>query len=154
MNYAEFKVTFQEIPDEICLTFLITGCQVGCKGCHSKYAWNADQGEELTAQGLSDLLNKYSSAITCVLFLGGEWHSEKLITALKQVRRRGFKTALYTGLDDIQPDIKKNLNYLKVGRWISELGGLRSSHTNQKLYDLDKNIIVKFNIKENNDVTT
>lgn len=154
MNYAELKLTFQEIPDEICLTFLITGCKVGCKGCHSQYAWNEALGEKLTDQVLERHLDKYSTAITCVLFLGGEWEPKRLTEILIYTRSRGFKTGLYTGLDDVSLEIKKNLNYLKVGRWIPELGGLKSSKTNQKMYNLDKNTIIKFNLKENSDVTT
>lgn len=50
-----------------------------------------------------------------------------------------IKTALYTGLefDDVSVDIRNNLDYLKFGPWIKELGGLQSKTTNQKLLNLN-----------------
>ncbi|MFC7001337.1 hypothetical protein ACFQMB_07185 [Pseudobowmanella zhangzhouensis] len=39
---------------------------------------------------------------------------------------RGLTTCLYTGLDDVDAELKAELTYLKTGRWQAELGGLTS----------------------------
>ncbi len=35
MNYLTRQIVFREIPDEISLSYLITGCSLHCEGCHS-----------------------------------------------------------------------------------------------------------------------
>lgn len=136
MRYLGHQITFQEIPDEISLSFLITGCPLKCKGCHSTDSWNPAAGQMLTAETLAGFIRKYRPAITCVLFLGGEWESENLITLLKLCKEQNLKTALYTGLDSVHSGISDELTFLKTGSWIKSLGGLASPQTNQKLVNL------------------
>jgi anaerobic ribonucleoside-triphosphate reductase activating protein len=142
MKLAQFELTFQEIPDEVCLTLLISGCKLACKGCHSKYAWSEEYGIELNSHMMSVLLERYKAAITCVVFLGGEWHKSELIQLLQICQNKGVSTALYTGLDNVDQEIQNNLNFLKTGKWSAELGGLDSPTTNQKLIKLDTNEIL------------
>lgn len=123
---------------------MIAGCPLRCAGCHSADSWNASRGTPLDPAGLSDLLAKYQHVISCVLFLGGEWHEEELIELLACCRQRGLKTALYTGQDDVADSIKKHLTFLKTGSWNKDLGGLNSPHTNQKLTELATGTIIKF----------
>jgi anaerobic ribonucleoside-triphosphate reductase activating protein len=144
MRYVSQQITFQEIPDEISLSFLISGCPLRCKGCHSADSWNKAAGQSLTQNKLADFILKYQKVITCVLFLGGEWHSEELIDLLKYCKRQNLKTALYTGLEDVAQNIKAELTFLKTGSWKPELGGLQSAHTNQKLTELATGRIIKF----------
>lgn len=136
MRYLSHQITFQEIPDEISLSFLISGCPLQCKGCHSTDSWNPNAGHLLTAEVLAGLILKYRRAITCVLFLGGEWESENLISFLKLCKEQNLKTALYTGLENVDSAISNELDFLKTGPWIKKLGGLGSKHTNQKLINL------------------
>lgn len=127
----------QEIPNEVSLVFSIVGCKLACKGCHSSYLWDESSGEELTDEVFTDLLNKYSSLISCVLFMGGEW-DEDLVSKLKMVKSLNLKTALYTGLPrkKVNTKIIEQLTFLKTGRWVEKLGGLSSETTNQKLINL------------------
>jgi anaerobic ribonucleoside-triphosphate reductase activating protein len=74
--------------------------------------------------------------ISCVLFMGGEWHEEELIHKLKLAQELGYKTALYTGEDDVSVSLKRYLTYLKTGRFIPQLGGLTSPTTNQRLINV------------------
>lgn len=136
MKYITHKITFSEVPNEISLTLLISGCPLRCKGCHSDAAWQV-QGIELTNENFIKLLHKNEFMITTVCFLGGEWEPETLINLLITSREMGFKTCLYTGLTKVDNSIKNHLDYLKVGRWIAELGGLTSPRTNQRFYDLN-----------------
>lgn len=145
LRYKDINIVLQEIPDEISLSISITGCQLACKGCHSSYLWKRGSGNILTDDILIDFMNKYSDKISCVLFMGGEWLPSELLHKLKLVNTFGLKTALYTGLDyqeikDISNELLSELDYIKVGRWVEELGGLDSIKTNQQFIKLYKNI--------------
>jgi anaerobic ribonucleoside-triphosphate reductase activating protein len=137
MRYQSFQLTFQEVPTEISLCFLISGCPMRCKGCHSVDAWKQDQGHKLTPSVFENLIQKYIGVATCVCFLGGEWHESKLIEFFTIAKKYGFKTCLYTGLDDVTSNIKAVLDYIKTGHFVAELGGLNSPTTNQKFIHLE-----------------
>ncbi len=140
LRYKDTNIVLQEIPGEITLVFTITGCSLNCKGCHSPYLWKKGTGNELSDDFIIELINKYKGIISCVLFMGGEWESD-LVNKIKLCNDYGLKTALYTGLnlDEVESSNKElltALSYIKVGRWIEELGGLSSITTNQRLINL------------------
>lgn len=85
--------------------------------------------------------------------MGGEWEPDGLIERLKVVQSFGFKTALYTGLDEIPVSIQAHLNYLKLGPYVAELGGLSSARSNQRLINLKTNELMNhyFHKEEKND---
>jgi anaerobic ribonucleoside-triphosphate reductase activating protein len=136
MRYHRHSVTFNEVPGEISLCISITGCGGPCKGCHSPFLHNANNGLYLSFDYYIELLDKYDNQITCVCFLGGEWYLEELNEMLKAAKRRNLKTALYSSrtLDEIPRKLKYNLTYLKVGKYTIGLGGLESVITNQKFF--------------------
>lgn len=136
MNYLKHDIVFQEIPGEISLAFYITGCSLRCHGCHSPELWNAQNGQPLTTKRIAELLRRYGSHLSCVLFMGGEWEPEALIEHLELVRRHHLKTALYTGREreELPDALIAHLDILKTGPWKAELGGLNSPTTNQKLH--------------------
>lgn len=136
MRYTSAQITFQEVPDEITLSFLVNGCPLRCSGCHSADAWNSKNGQILDLNVLESYLEKYKGFITCVCFLGGEWHPKVLIELCTYCQSRGLKTCLYTGYDDVDQALKDKLTFLKVGRYIASLGGLSSATTNQKFIHL------------------
>lgn len=138
MRCCNVDVVFQEVPGEISLAFSCTGCPIHCPKCHSKFLWDADLGEEFTDGYFLEWAERYSSAVTCALFYGGEWDKEWLKGKLKLAKDIGLKTALYTGLDEVDEDIKSLLDYLKTGPYREERGGLRSKTTNQRMLDLAK----------------
>lgn len=142
MKFVDFDVVFQEVPNEISLCFSISGCKIQCKDCHSPKLWNVDNGEELTLTKFSEFLIRYEHYATCVLFMGGEWFEEELCLMLQLAKRKGFKTCLYTGLDDVSEVLKSELTWLKVGKWVSALGGLNSPQTNQKFIEVKTNKIL------------
>lgn len=137
IKYAYTKVIFSEIPDEITLGISLTGCTIHCPGCHSKELWE-DTGTPLTIEELDRLLNK-NRGITCLLLLGGEHDIDALIE-LFQHAFEVIKTAWYCGLDKVprsKQGILQYLDYLKVGHYDKELGGLNNPNTNQRLYLLE-----------------
>jgi anaerobic ribonucleoside-triphosphate reductase activating protein len=91
---------------------------------------------------LEDDLKTKAKLCTCILFMGGDdkEHLNNLKACLEKCRDAGFKTALYTGrtLDKIDHCLLHLLDYIKVGPYSKECGGLKSRTTNQRLYKLNE----------------
>ena len=141
LKFTIEQIVWQEVPGEVSLAFLFSGCPLRCKGCHSADTWKEGIGTELTEDYLKGHLKRYRGLITCVLFMGGEWQPEALQKMLAIVTQAGLKACLYTGLEReeleaVSDGILPYLTYLKTGRWQMELGGLDSLTTNQKFIDL------------------
>lgn len=135
MFYSYPQEVLQEVPGEISLALSISGCPLRCKGCHSTETYNEEFGTELTIEEMNRLLMKHKH-ISCVLFYGGEWEINYLIKLIGIIKEKGLKVALYSGfeLDFFSKSFLNKLNYIKVGSYNSELGGLSSPTTNQKFY--------------------
>lgn len=135
-----FDIVCQEIPDQITLALNISGCPHQCVGCHSPWLWR-DEGVPLDDHFLSLLIEKYSSGITCVCFMGGDQDPRKVDELAAYIRQNhpGLKIGWYSGFENIPSDIRiENFDYIKVGPYIAEKGGLRSATTNQKFYIVGK----------------
>lgn len=136
LKFVDFRICFQEVPDEISLCINLSGCPHRCKGCHSAYL-QEDVGEELTKEKLKELVDKHPG-ITCVCFMGGDNDIPWLTTLAQYARNRyQLKTAWYTGLQ-FTPQIDRPacqfFDYIKTGPYVEDLGPLNSSHTNQRFY--------------------
>ena len=136
MKYVDYDIVFQEIPDETTLAINISNCPFRCKDCHSPHL-REDIGEELTEKVIIDLLNKYKD-VTCILFMGGDSNIEELNelagTTLLRKELWDIKTAWYTGATEIPDNLELCLfDYIKLGPYIPEKGGLDNPDTNQKL---------------------
>lgn len=137
LKYTHYDIVFQEVPNEVSLVFNISGCPHKCEGCHSKYLWN-DVGNYIS-NDIDDIINKYKDMITCVCFMGGDQNTQELFALLFGVKHfHNLKTCVYSGCDDINKfnDAMSEIDYLKIGRYIEELGGLDSVNTNQKFYKI------------------
>lgn len=137
LKYLYKSVVFQEVPGETSLALAISGCQIRCKGCHSRELWE-DKGIPLTVKELEHLL-KELEGVTCLLLMGGEADIEALIELFMYAHKR-IKTAWYCGLDMIPKEkrgILQYLNYVKTGHYDMELGGLDSPTTNQKFFQIE-----------------
>ena len=134
LRYLYTDIVFQEVPDEVSLAVAISGCQIRCKGCHSRDLWE-DKGTPLTPQCLG-LLLKSHQGVTCLCLFGGE-HDMDTLTELFMYAHKKVKTAWYAGLDILPKKhlgILGYLDYLKLGHYDDSLGGLDSPTTNQHLY--------------------
>ncbi len=143
LYFSDYQITTQDVPDEIALAISISGCPLHCKGCHSSFTWDPKFGEELTDEIFKSLLAK-NKHISCVLFYGGEWVLPRLLELISMAKNKNLKVCLYTGLmlEEIKQTKKQlleALDYIKVGRWIAELGGLNKKTTNQRLYRIANN---------------
>jgi anaerobic ribonucleoside-triphosphate reductase activating protein len=138
LKYLYKSVVFQEVPGETSLALAISGCQVRCKGCHSRELWE-DKGIPLTVEEVEHLL-KELEGVTCLLLMGGEHDINSLIELFIYAHKR-VKTAWYCGLDMIPKDkigILDYLDFVKIGRFDLDLGPLNSSTTNQKFYEIKR----------------
>lgn len=134
LRFTAEQIVWQEVPGEVSLAFLCSGCPLRCKGCYSADSWKEGLGAELTADYLKSRLKRYRGLITCVLFMGGEWLPDALRRMLEVVREAGLKSCLYTGLEreELSAGLLPYLTFLKTGHWRPELGGLDSPTTNQR----------------------
>ena len=83
---------------------------------------------------IDNLLLKYGKQITCLCFMGGDRTPEEVMALSKYVHNRSkLKTAWYSGCKEIPKNFEL-FDYVKVGPYMAEKGGLRSKNTNQKLY--------------------
>lgn len=130
------QIVLQEVPGEVSLLFTITGCPVGCKGCHSPEIWDPRQGTPLDIDVLEQQLSRYTGLISCVLFFGGEWQVDCLLPLLKAAQAKGLKTCLYSGEENVSDVLMPWLDYLKLGPYRPEQGGLAQATTNQRFFDL------------------
>lgn len=145
LRYINADVTFQEVPDETTLCINISNCPCHCEGCHSAYLAE-DIGTPLHEMGLQSLLI-LNKGITCVAFMGGDSEPEqvnKLACWVKQMGssvKRGeseIKVAWYSGRQELSNKINlKNFDFIKLGPYCQNKGGLNKSTTNQVFYRVE-----------------
>ena len=141
LKYVDKMVCFQEVPDETTLSFSISNCPHKCPGCHSSYLAE-DIGIPLKDE-LEKEINFHDGLITCILFMGGDDPAqvEDLKECADYCRNRGYKTALYSGAENIPEHLWDYFDYVKIGPYKQELGGLDHKTTNQRMY---KNVFGKW----------
>lgn len=91
----------------------------------------------MTEEMLLMLIGKYSAAITCFCFMGGDAEPFEVMRLAKWIRSRWphIKTAWYSGKAELPEGFDTTvMDYLKLGPYIEALGGLKSPDTNQVLY--------------------
>lgn len=135
LKYLNAPVTFAEVPDEITLCINITGCPNKCPGCHSQFLWE-DNGEDLTQSTLEQLIRD-NSGVSCICLMGGDQDPEAINFFGEIIKHSGKKSAWYSGKSEIANEINlNNFDYIKIGPYIEEKGGLSNPNTNQKLYKI------------------
>ena len=135
LKYSNYDVVFQEIPGEVALAINITQCPHHCDGCHSAVL-AGDFGNYLK-DDLEKILEQYGDLVTCVLLMGGDQHMQDLLSILRKIKREaGLKTGVYSGSDDFDlfAPVFPYLDFLKIGPYKKEFGGLTSPTTNQKFF--------------------
>ena len=135
LKYANYDVVFQEVPDEVTLAINISNCPNQCPGCHSKYLWE-NIGKNLDINELNRLVSQYETGITCVCFMGGDAEPKEVADLAKQLKTNhsNLKMAWYSGKNELPQNVSTDhFDYIKVGRYVAELGGLDSLTTNQRM---------------------
>lgn len=143
LKFDRYSITFKELPNEVSLTYSITGCPNKCEGCHSPHL-RLDSGTPLTIDLLKSHVEKYDGFITAICFLGGEW-TDNMVDVLKWLKSSylHLKTGLYTSKYVVDDDILINLDYIKVGEYIKNRGGLTNSDTNQSMFTLRNGDVIE-----------
>lgn len=145
LKYVDTLVSFQEVPNEISLCINFSNCPIRCPGCHSKHLWE-DSGITLDVDWLDVLVTQQKGGITCICFMGGDSNPKQINTFAEHVRMsaawnkyyENLKIAWYSGKDSISKDINlRNFDYIKLGPYIEELGGLDKEGSNQIMYKVD-----------------
>lgn len=141
LKYYNYDIVFQEIPDELTLAVNISNCPNRCEGCHSPHL-QSDIGEHLNQEFIDFLLNKYGSAISCFCFMGGDNMPHEIARLARHIRQKyaHIKTAWYSGREKLPQNVDiLSFQYLKLGGYIEDLGGLNNKNTNQRFYQIQEN---------------
>ena len=137
LKFVNYDIVFQEIPDEVTLAINISNCPNRCEGCHSAHL-QEDKGEALNYEVLAGWLDRYSNAITCICFMGGDADPdelERLSVFVRESTNNQVKTAWYSGRQDFPASCSPHhFDFIKLGAYKEELGGLDSPTTNQIFY--------------------
>ena len=147
MKYLDYAITFREFLNEIALCINITNCSFHFKGCHSPELWE-DIGTELTIQELSKLINS-NKGITCIGFMGGIPEDINTFACYVYFEHK-LKVGWYWGGNYLPDDIKDKLfyfDYIKLGPYIMERGGLDNPNTNQRFYHVKDGVLVDWTYK-------
>lgn len=139
MKYVNIGVVFQEVPDETTLSINISNCPCHCIGCHSEYLWD-DVGTPLNVMSLQVMLDEYGADVTCIAFMGGDSEPKEVdvLAAYVKAKMPKLKTAWYSGRRDISDQIHlKNFDFVKIGPYVENFGGLDHKTTNQRLYRVE-----------------
>jgi len=131
LKYISTCIALQEVPDEISLIINISGCPHHCEGCHSQYLWEYT-GRDLIAD-IQGLINKHKEYVSCICLMGGDYNVAELNYVFNLIANNRLRTCLYTGLNHIPIGLMM-LDYIKIGEYKKELGGLDKITTNQRFY--------------------
>ena len=85
---------------------------------------------------MSRLVEQYKSGITCVCFMGGDAAPEEVsgLAKLLKTSHKDLKMAWYSGKNDLPENVPtEHFDYIKLGRYMAELGPLDSATTNQRM---------------------
>lgn len=137
-------ITLTEIPDHLTVFFEIGGCKCKCKGCHSPHL-NTPICKDLYTS-IVDMRtyaeSQKAKGATAIVLMGGTNNYgvtiEKLIGAIKELSKV-LPVGVYSGLpcgasaSFVLKDIEE-LQWLKIGDYKEDLGGLDSPTTNQKFF--------------------
>lgn len=139
LKYVNTAVTFAEFPDEISLLINISGCPCHCEGCHSSYLAE-DIGEPLDYIAITKLIINSNKGITCVGLMGGDSDPEWINNLAEFIKTSSeLKVGWYSGRNYLPSKIDiRFFDYIKLGPYIKEYGGLQSPNTNQHLYQIEK----------------
>ena len=139
MKYVNYNIVFQEVPDETTLAINISNCPCKCSGCHSSYLMQ-NIGDELDETALNRLVGKYMKNITCVACMGGDAVVSGVMQLAHWLKSHyPLKVAWYSGRSELSAHFTPQwIDYVKVGPYKKECGGLENPHTNQKMFKLNR----------------
>lgn len=141
LKFTDAMVVFREIPDHITLAINISNCQNRCPNCHSKELCG-DIGEILNEDVLSSLIEK-NNGINTICFMGEGKDWNEIIKLAQFIRKKysNLKIGIYSGRDKVEEIFFTTFDFVKVGRYDEKYGPLNKETTNQRLYEINGDII-------------
>lgn len=136
LRYVGESIVLQEVPDEISLAISISGCTHRCDGCHSSYLWK-NEGRFLV-DDIIEIVTWYIGMVTCICFMGGDQNIEELNECIDIAHEEEYKCCVYLGCDEV-PQGLRTVEYLKIGHYDKERGGLDNPNTNQRMFKWNGN---------------
>lgn len=148
MNYISIEFTLSQKSIDIYLS----GCSgvPKCSGCHNPESWDFNIGNPISGIFLKieSMLQTGGNLIENIMIFGGEPldqdHSE-LEVFLKNLKQYQKKIWLFTRyeIEEVPDFIKTSVDFIKTGRYISELTcddniqfGIKLSTSNQKIHEV------------------
>lgn len=97
-------------------------------------------GDELDETALNQLVSKYMKNITCVAFMGGDADVSGVMQLAHWLKSHyPLKVAWYSGRSELSAHFTPQwIDYVKVGPYKKECGGLENPHTNQKMFKVNR----------------
>ena len=141
LKYYNYDIVFQEIPNHTTLAINLTGCPFRCAGCHSPHL-REDIGEPLDKEVLLAVCKRYDG-ISCVCLMGGDANPGEVAAMGRFIKAGiGLKSAWYSGADELPEGLTpralaESFDFVKLGNYREEAGGLKSPDTNQRLYAVE-----------------
>lgn len=121
INSLQFNKSLVDGPGIRTLVFF-QGCNIHCKGCHNKSAWDITKGKKYDVRDLANEI-KNKSFNRKITITGGEplMQKEALIELLNQLK--GCDVVVYTGhlKEEVPSEIWKLSSYVKCGPFIERL---------------------------------
>lgn len=144
IKYVDKTIVFEEIPDRVTLAFSISNCQNKCKGCHSAFL-RKDIGNILNEEVILKEFDKDFKRCNCVLFLGEGNDIDGLIKLNDFIKENyNIETAIYSGRDSVEDYFFEHFDFVKIGSYQADKGGLNKETTNQRLFYKKEDITYKF----------
>ena len=137
----DVTTSFTEVPNRVSLCFWFSGCTSGCDGCHTPWLVE-DVGKRTTTEEILETIARYDGMINAVCCLGG--YISVIIGCVDIVHQQTDHTICWYTENQLKTVavarggiLLFQLDYVKVGTYNKDLGGLGSKTTNQRFYALN-----------------
>ena len=137
LYYTEFGLSEREVPGERSICIYLSGCCHNCVNCHYPLLKEKDYGDSLIKY-YEDIVALYRKQATCVCLLGEGANTEvehnEMRIVVEYAKQQGLKTCLYSGRDIEIEAWMTMFDYIKLGSYQEDKGGLESLRTNQVMW--------------------
>lgn len=150
LYYTEICLSPYEVPEHNSICIYISGCCNHCKNCHYPMLQKTNFGDELLGN-FKKIVQLYENQATCICFLGEgkntAYEHEEFYQMIRIAKKYNLKTCLYCGRDIEVEEWMKIFDFVKLGSYQEDCGGLNDKTTNQKFLEKTKNEYINITYK-------
>ena len=150
LYYTEIGLSPYEVPEHNSICIYISGCCNHCKNCHYPILQKSNYGDKLL-ENFKKIVQLYVNQATCVCFLGeGKntiYEHQEFYKMVEISKKLNLKTCLYCGRDTNVEGWMSIFDFVKLGSYQENCGGLNNKSTNQKLLEKVKNEYIDITYK-------